>query len=413
MKICQINCVYGVGSTGKIVKVLHEQAKSNGNESIVIHALGKGKKREDGVYTVSNHLLSKLTALYRILTGRLFDGAFIQSKRLISILKKEKPDFVHIHCINGNNFNAYKLFDYLCKNKIPTVLTLHAEFNYTGGCAHAFECEKWLSGCGKCPIKRQAPRSLFLDGTAHNWKAQYKSYAKFDCKYFKVVAVSPWLMQRAEQSPMLSRFSPTCVYNGIDTSVFYRRENAEEFKKENNVPDSKKIIFHVTAEFNTKTDNAKGGRYVVELAERLKDEPYIFVVAANNATFETLPENVKFIGRTKDQDELARWYSASDVTLITSKRETFSMPVAESMCCGTPLVGFLAGGPESIALDNYSLFVEYGNIDALEEAIKSLLTSLAEDRYNISKLAINAYSDKKMYLDYQKVYSSFVFKENN
>ena len=90
MKICQINCVYGVGSTGKIVKVLHEQAKSNGNESIVIHALGKGKKREDGVYTVSNHLLSKLTALYRILTGRLFDGAFIQSKRLISILKKEK-----------------------------------------------------------------------------------------------------------------------------------------------------------------------------------------------------------------------------------------------------------------------------------------------------------------------------------
>ena len=37
-------------------------------------------------------------------------------------------------------------------------------------------------------------------------------------------------------------------------------------------------------------------------------------------------------------------YSAVDLTLITSQRETFSMPVAESLCCGTPVVGFDTGG---------------------------------------------------------------------
>ncbi len=34
------------------------------------------------------------------------------------------------------------------------------------------------------------------------------------------------------------------------------------------------------------------------------------------------------------------------------------MVTAESLCCGTPVVGFTAGGPESIAIDAFSNFVE-------------------------------------------------------
>jgi glycosyltransferase involved in cell wall biosynthesis len=35
------------------------------------------------------------------------------------------------------------------------------------------------------------------------------------------------------------------------------------------------------------------------------------------------------------------------------------MIVAESLCCGTPVVGFKAGGPESIAIDDYCVFVQF------------------------------------------------------
>lgn len=53
------------------------------------------------------------------------------------------------------------------------------------------------------------------------------------------------------------------------------------------------------------------------------------------------------------------------MTLLLSKRETFSMVTAESLCCGTLVVGFKAGGPESIALKEYSHFVEQGDVNAI------------------------------------------------
>ena len=39
------------------------------------------------------------------------------------------------------------------------------------------------------------------------------------------------------------------------------------------------------------------------------------------------------------------------LTVLTSKRETYGMACAESLACGTPVVAFLAGGTESIALE--------------------------------------------------------------
>lgn len=68
---------------------------------------------------------------------------------------------------------------------------------------------------------------------------------------------------------------------------------------------------------------------------------------------------------------LAAWYSAADAALLTSHRETFSLVTAESLCCGTPVVGFRAGGPESIAPPSCCKFVEYGDLDALEPALRS------------------------------------------
>ena len=64
----------------------------------------------------------------------------------------------------------------------------------------------------------------------------------------------------------------------------------------------------------------------------------------------------------------------ADVTILTSQRETFSMVCAESLCCGTPVVGFEAGGPETIAISEYSKFVEQGCIKQLEDAIQEMLT---------------------------------------
>ena len=93
--------------------------------------------------------------------------------------------------------------------------------------------------------------------------------------------------------------------------------------------------------------------------------------------------------------------------MLLSKRETFSMVLAESLCCGTPVVGFKAGGPESIALDEFCSFAEYGDIDTLESELKKMLDK-EHNASEISDSAMNAYDKKVMTEGYIRVYKSLV-----
>ena len=192
-------------------------------------------------------------------------------------------------------------------------------------------------------------------------------YQKFETANLYITAVSPWLLERSKRSPMLSRFKSSVVMNGVDVRVFKPR--VSNWREKLGICDNEKMLFYATASFHPYEDNLKGGKYILLLAEILKDQGYKIVVAANYGKADKLPSNVIYLGRTNTQIELAELYSAADLTIITSKLETFSMPVAESLCCGTPIVGFKAGGPESIALKDFSEFVEYGNIDAMNEAV--------------------------------------------
>ena len=190
--------------------------------------------------------------------------------------------------------------------------------------------------------------------------------------------------------------------NGVDTNVFKPRES--NWREKLGILDNEKMLFHATASFNPYGDNLKGGKYIVQLAEVLKDQGYKIVVAANNGKVERLPSNVIYLGRTKTQIELAELYSAADLTIITSKLETFSMPVAESLCCGTPVVGFEAGGPESIALKDFSEFVEYGSIDALTNVV----TKWSEKRLDatvVASIAKKSYSKEVMTNNFMDLYN--------
>lgn len=403
MKICQINCVYSKGSTGKIVKILHTELLKFGDKSFVIHSIKNKNETDDKVNGISNKLLSSLSAAYRMFLGDPFCGAHIQTARLLSILKRERPDVAHLHCINGNNINVYRVMRYLALNNIPTVLTLHAEFPYTGGCAHAFDCEKWRVGCKNCLRYKKETRSLFFDRSARVWKKQKKCFDLYDTGNITVVAVSPWLRDRAQTSPMLNRFNVETVFNGIDTATFYRREDTEGLREKYKISSDEKVLIHVTAYFDSVNYEAKGGKYIVDLANCLKDEKVKIIVVTNRANFKEIPDNVIIVGNIASQDELAKLYSISDLAVLTSKRETFSMPVAEAFCCGTPVVGFKAGGPESIALTSYAEFVEYGNVGRLYEAVKKFLN---EDfnRDDICKTAKSRYSEEQMYEGYKNIY---------
>lgn len=406
MKICQINCVYGEGSTGKITRDLHLSLLKEGYDAIVITPLKNKFTTDKGVYVVSNKWLSYCSAILRRGFGMQFDWAFIQTWRIIRVLKKEKPDVVHLQCINGNDINIYMLLRFLAKNRIKTLYTLHAEFPYTGGCGNAVTCERWKTVCGSCP-NLKATQSLWLDGTYRTWRKQGDSYQLFDKQLLHFTTVSPWLLSRAKESPLLENFKKTTVMNGVETNVFKYENEDGEWRRKLGVSDEEKMLLYVTASFFPHEQNLKGGRFVVQLANRLKDRAIKIVVAANYGEAENIPDNIIYIGRTKTQVDLASLYREADLTMITSSSETFGMPVAESLCCGTPVVGFKAGGPESIALQEYSEFVSYGDIDALYDCIIRWINK-PHDHMTIATSATAKYSKEVMTEGYINQYKMFL-----
>ena len=278
MKVLQVNCVYKTGSTGKITADLHNAFKKNDIESVVCYGRGK-RVNEPNVYKTCGELYSKLNNLLSRFTGIMYGGCFFSTNRLISIIKKEKPDIVHLQCINGYFVNIYRLVNWLKKNNIKTVLTLHAEFMFTANCGHSFDCEGWKTGCGKCPKFKAETKSLFFDGTARSFKKMQKAFEGFKNENLIVASVSPWLMERAKQSSILAGKQHTVVMNGLDTGVFYRRE-VGAVKSELGIADEK-IIFHVTPNFNNDPDYIKGGYYIIKLAEMLKGENVKIIAAGS------------------------------------------------------------------------------------------------------------------------------------
>jgi glycosyltransferase involved in cell wall biosynthesis len=275
---------------------------------------------------------------------------------------------------------------------------------YTANCGHAFDCERWKNGCGKCPQMKQDMRSLFFDSTALSWKKMYQAFYGFNAG-LRVISVSPWLQNRALQSPILKDKQHEVILNGIDTSTFKYQIN-QSIYTELNIDTNAKIIFHATPNFTDDPNHIKGGKYVIELAKRLPN--LTFVVAGPTYGRElNLPSNIKVLGAVTAPHKLAQLYSMSHLTLLTSKKETFSMVCAESLSCGTPVVGFQAGAPEQISLPAYSCFVEYGNIDQLQTAVEKLMLE-SFNKNKISQEAIEKYSKEVMAQNYINLYQQML-----
>lgn len=402
MKILQVNCVYRKGSTGKIVYDIHTELQRQGIESVVCY--GRGERiDEPNVYKVCAEWYSKLNNMWSRITGVMYGGLWLSTRRLMRIIEREKPDIVHLHCINGYFVNIYRIVSYLNRHNIKTVLSLHAEFMHTANCGHAFECEGWKTGCGHCPRFRKETKSLFVDGTHRSWLLMKRAFEGFGHRLI-VTSVSPWLEGRAKQSPILADAKHVTVLNGLDTTVFHLYDK-EECRKALNIPIDRKMVFHATASFSTDRDSIKGGWYVCELARMMPD--VLFVVAGPHADGVSVPDNMMLLGRIADQNDLAQLYASADATVLASKRETFSMVTAESLCCGTPVVGFKAGAPEEIALREYSQFVEYGDVASCRDALYDCM-SKEWNHSSIESEAHAKYSREVMTREYIKVYKSMI-----
>jgi len=394
--LIDVNCKNS--STGKIVYDLYSSIRENGDEAAVCY--GRGEKiSEPGIYKFGIDVETYFHALMTRITG--YTGCFspFSTHRLIKYIKKFKPDVVHIHELHAYFVNLSPLLNYLKKNNIKTVMTLHCEFAYTGKCGHSVECEKWKTECGNCPHLKDYPSTLFFDHTKSMFLKKKRLFDSFS--NLTIVTPSQWLADRCRQS-FLGKYPIKVINNGIDTNIFYRRD-ASLLRKKHNIKEGTKVILAVAPDIMSEN---KGGKFILQLADKMQNENVRFVLIGADEEVDNSNSNVEILGRIYDKDLLAQYYSLADVFVICSKRENFPTTCIEAQCCGAPICGFDVGGVKETLLDEFKAnCVEYGDVEKLLECTLSVL-NMNFDNFKISHEALNKLSNDDMINKNLRLYST-------
>lgn len=394
---------------GSIAKLMQDIEAVNREECEFYYCYQVGVKEQGKKYRIAGWNITRLYYLLARITGIKYGGGSVPTFFMLLWLNKIRPDIVHIHCPNFYNLNLYMLFRYLKKKNYGVIITNHAEFFYTGNCPYAEDCRGYLSGCLKCEKVFDVKHPYIVNRTNTEWKRMRKAFENFD--RLQMTAVSEWVKKRCQESPITEKIPVRVIENAVDGTIFHRKEVFWIKWKEEWRPDQKYIL-NVTSGFSDNEKDLKGGIHLIQTARELPE--YIFWVAGNKYVehYENIPSNVKLLGNISDKSELSDLYNCADLTVLTSKRETYGMACAESLACGTPVVAFLAGGTESIALEEYTEFVEYGNVHMLKEAIYRWIGKKKDISFGLADIAGERYAKERMGKEYLQLYKEMIEAED-
>lgn len=369
MRILQISSHYNQGGAAKIVACVHSRLQSKGYESYV--AYGRGEESgDDKIYRFNSSFEVYLSALLSRLTG--LNGWFNRraTDRLLSYIDQINPDLIHFHALHGYYVNFQKLFDYVDRHGIPCVWTFHDCHAFSGNCGYFYECRKWREGCGRCPRIHDYPKSLFFDFTGYMWKR--KKYLFTKGKNRVIVTPSDWLTAEARQS-FFNKYPCVTIHNGIDTEhVFYPRDK-KQCREKHGYAMEQKIVLGIAVGYS---DPRKGAKYILQLARDLQDEATVVLVGWQSSDDVMLKgiSNVRTVPATENAHVLAEYYSLADVFVLPSLAENYATVTLEAMACGTPVVGFDAGGIPEQLTGNKGIVVETGNQRQFTEAVRKALS---------------------------------------
>lgn len=237
-------------------------------------------------------------------------------------------DLVHLHLIHNNVFDI-QLLPLMSRLK-PIVWTLHDPWALGGHCIHHFDCEKWKTQCGDCPyLKSQF--SLETDWSALNFSLKKDAIQNSN---IEIVVASKWMEEKVKQSPIFKGKNIHVIPFGINQEIFRPIEKSVAREMLGVRGDDLVICFRCDpSEF-------KGLDIVEYVLKNIRSEQKItLLVLANKLRENPRKFDVKEYGWIKDDQLLAKIYSAADIFLMPSKVESFGMMAIEAMSCETlPIV---------------------------------------------------------------------------
>ncbi len=362
LKVLQINACYGFLSTGIIMRDIGEEAEKNGFEMYYAYQQFINHPEKNG-FVVGNKLDRKIHAVSSRVFGRQGYASKGATKKLTAWIDSVKPDVVHLHNLHSNYINLNMLCDYLSKNNIATILTLHDCWFFTGKCSHyaAIKCDKWQTSCGNCPqLKNEVP-SLFGDCTSFVLKDRTSHLNSIERLY--VAGCSEWISGEAAKS-LLKPKEICTITNGVDLDIF--KPDIGSVCTELGL-DGKFVILGMANKWLA-GDNKEAFNYIVN---RLGDDDRIIIVGCNDEQKQFLSSYSKIvpIGFIKDREELAKIYASSDVFVNLTHADTLPTVNMESIACGTPVITYNCCGSGELVHEGCGYVVDENDYEAVWQSV--------------------------------------------
>ena len=399
MKVLQINVVCGQGSTGRIAVDIANMLKSKGDKAYIAYGYGTTDYPES--YKITTDLETRINVHLFSRLGRQGRGTKYRTRKMLKWIDMIKPDIIHLHNIHGSYVNYPLLFEYIIRNNIPVVWTIHDCWPVTGSCAHFVmaQCNKWKTGCTSCTYDGIYKEKSLIDSSEVNYVIKKNLFTSVP--RMLLVPVSRWMNNVIKES-FLNGFQSVVIYNGIDLDVF--RFTPSNIKERLGVS-GKHLLLGVASQWG----EMKGLNDFIRLAALLSDEYVIVLVGLSEAQIKILPATIIGIERTKNMEELVELYSAADVVVSLSYAESMGLTLVEGMACGTPVITYDNTAQSELVTQETGAVVRTGDIKLIVESLSRLM-AIGRESFSVScrERVQKMFNKNSQYLDYYNQYKTIL-----
>ncbi len=289
-------------------------------------------------------------------------------------IQRPPADVINLHWVAG--FVDYPLFFTPERTRSPVVWTLHDMNPFTGGCHYDAGCDRFQDRCGTCPLLGS---EIENDLTREIFEAKVRIFDQWPADQLHIVAPSQWLRDAAKSSTIFSKFNATCIPYGIETDVF-RPMDKLEARAKLGLPADARVVLFISHQVGLAR---KGFRELVRALSLMPDTKNLILLGIGDKANVPVdaPFQVAQIKYISDDHQVAQIYSAADITALPSRQDNLPNTMLESLSCGTPVVGFRAGGiPDMIKDGETGFLADVGNIGALSAAFVEAFSDLTRLR---------------------------------
>lgn len=282
------------------------------------------------------------------------------------ILKKEKPDVVHINAFAGLSLAVFGI------KSIPLVHTIHS---HTMICPYAILI---------CPF----------------WKGGQCKYPKFPCKIYRgikrkilydpdiVTAPSKFVLDNHTNAGFFKESKKIVLPLGIELDNFNNFSKISEDVENFN-------ILYVGG-----LSKIKGVHVLIEAFKKITQENVKLHIVGEGDYTATLKKLAKgddriiFYGKQANE-EVQKFYRMTGIVVVPSIcYENSPVVIYESLRSGTPVIGSNIGGIPELIKDNYNGFLfEPGNVKELKEILENIIESSEQ----LKELSKNDFESVKQY----------------